>query len=135
MLCIIVGGILTSQASFSKPLAHPGLKSHDRTPSNDFIMSDTSLALIGELTLTTSHSNRKASISSANEKLTSAKHDKITQGSDIGNQNTPSANGKIAQSLPSTEKRETGTRHNSGQTTSHGLHKQSHETSGECTII
>ena len=62
------GGILTSQASFSKPLAQPGLKSHGRTPSNDFIMSDTSLALLGELSLSsTSSKQRKESGSSTNE--------------------------------------------------------------------
>ena len=62
------GGILTSQASFSKPLAQPGLKSHGRTPSNDFIMSDTSLALLGELSLSsTSPKQRKESTSSTNE--------------------------------------------------------------------
>ena len=53
------GGILTSQASFSKPLAQPGLKSHGRTPSNDFIMSDTSLALLGELSLSSTSSNQR----------------------------------------------------------------------------
>jgi len=43
----IVGGILTSRASFGSPLPHPG--DGTRTPSADFIMSSTSLAMIGDL--------------------------------------------------------------------------------------
>ncbi|XP_067930761.1 uncharacterized protein [Watersipora subatra] len=45
---LVKRGILTSQASFSNSLDKLSHKQHGRTPSNDFIMSDTSLALIGE---------------------------------------------------------------------------------------
>lgn len=46
---MFLGGILTSHASFANPLPIPGKQTHGRTPSSDFIMSDTSLALLGEL--------------------------------------------------------------------------------------